>query len=504
MDVVFGLTQSGWEREVTRKVDPVTGKEIRVDFYLREDDPTLTVAENNETKTGALNKGRDVGQLRGYEALLRRGETVRLYTRAEKDQEMAKEARALLSALKARFPDTFIHKSMNEKVYGRIMEAGARALERENRQELAANLGRLPEREARGLSITEIARAYAREAPTAGIEQLRLMARELRELALTQGIAERDIAEEDRNGLGLRFQAAKSLEQEQKTQLTEQDAERHAAVDQITYTLTQRERELIDRGSQEAARELQQQLDAGRINLEQTRESFQGLAYALGKNQELERRTEREAAARSPGDSEQLAGQLREQEAARQEKDREVSRQIGAIGAVVENETALRQRAELSRLATEVNRERLIARGVEPEKARLQAPAMPAPVLRDSDRGRDPKDLARELPQRDRAEAAARRTAMDDRVAALVARGVPVDAAEASVLARLSSPADDLRSIRDREVQQVESRLIARGVPPEIARAAAEGRMAEPPQVTRAHAAEDRARERTRDFRRER
>lgn len=60
-------------------------------------------------------------------------------------------------------------------------------------------------------------------------------------------------------------------------------------------------------------------------------------------------------------------------------------------------ETGRRNQAELSWLAIEVNRERLIARGVNPEKARLQAPTLAAPILQDSDRGKDPQALAREL-----------------------------------------------------------------------------------------------------------
>ncbi|MEU9516809.1 hypothetical protein, partial [Micromonospora sp. NPDC048169] len=114
-----------------RKVDLATGKEIRVDFHLRENVPVVLTQENIEAKTGALEKKRDLEQLRGYEALCRRGETVHLFTRAERDKEMSRDAQALLAAMKARYPTRFVHRSMNERVYNRIMEAGARALERE-------------------------------------------------------------------------------------------------------------------------------------------------------------------------------------------------------------------------------------------------------------------------------------------------------------------------------------------------------------------------------------
>ncbi|MEU9515939.1 hypothetical protein, partial [Micromonospora sp. NPDC048169] len=421
-------------------------------------------------------------------------------TRAVRDPVLSRHAQGLRAAIKARSPTWFVHRSMNERVYNRIMEAGARALERERHAELAAQLGRLPERDERGLSVADIARGYALEAPTAGIEQVRLMNRDLRELAHTQAVAERDIAAEDRKALGLRFQAASDLEKEHNTQLSKLDHERHTAIDQITHTLTQRERELIDKGAEQAARELQQQIDTGRINLETGREHFQGLAYSLGKNQELERRTEREAAARSPEPAEKLAEQLREKEAIRQEKDGPVMRQIGAIGAVVEHETGRRQRAELNQLALDVNRERFIAQGLDPNEARLRAATIPTPVLRDSDRGRDPKELARELPEREREEHAAHRRAMNDRIASLVEKGVPADAAQAVVYAQLSSPGSDLRSNREREVDRVQKELMARGIPPEIARAAAEGRIEEPPHVTRARADEARGRERGRDL----
>ncbi|MGW5387984.1 hypothetical protein [Nocardia sp. NPDC003963] len=101
LDVVFGLTPAGWQREVYRVVDPVEDKEIRVDLYLDESDSPTSTDENAEAKTGALNRDRDVVQLEGYPALLQRGETVRLYTRAERDTEMSKEARTLLTLMKA-------------------------------------------------------------------------------------------------------------------------------------------------------------------------------------------------------------------------------------------------------------------------------------------------------------------------------------------------------------------------------------------------------------------
>ncbi|MFD4406985.1 hypothetical protein ACFWPH_29885 [Nocardia sp. NPDC058499] len=495
LDVVFGLTASGWEREVDRETDSATGKGVRTDFQYR--DHTEAVAPQNiEAKSGALDKEREVKQLEGYQQLLQQGETVQLFTRAERDKEMSKEARTLIAVMKAEFPNRFRHRPMNERVYQRIMEAGARALERERRQEITAQLSRIPERDARALSIAEIAREYAKEAPTAGIEQLRFMARELREMAQTQAVAERDLAAEDRKKLGLRFQAAQELEKEHNTQLVQKETERHNAIDPITFALVERERELIDRGTQQAAQELQQQLHSHSIDLEQARHHFLGLAYALGKNQELERRTERDAAARAPHAVEKITEQLHRKEQVRLEKDQQVSRQIGAMGAVVEYETGRRNQAELSRLAIEVNRERLIARGVDPEKARLQAPTLPAPVLRDSDRGQDPQQLARELGQRDRERASAREKAIEGRVAEFVAKGVPDDVARATVLARLSMPVRDHRSARERHIKEVEKDLLTQGIPPGIARAAAEGRVVEePPQVKRATAARE-ARER--------
>ncbi|MEU4310996.1 hypothetical protein [Nocardia sp. NPDC024068] len=380
---------------------------------------------------------------------------------------------------------------MNERVYQRIMEAGARSLERERRQAVEADLERLPERDARALTVSEIAREYFREAPTAGIEQLRFMDRELREMARTQAVVERDLAIEDRKGLGLRFHAAQDLEKAHDAQLRQRDDHRQSAVDRITFVLTERERELIDRGTEQAARELQAQLDSNRINLEQAREQFLGLAYAMGRNQELERRTERDAAARSLEPAEKVVEQLHEREAIRLEKDQPVSRQLGAIGAVVEHETGRRRRAELADLAIEVNRERLIAGGMDPEKARWETIVIPAPALEDSDRGKDPRALVREIEQRTRENALAREQAMNAQIAALVERGVPADTAQGVVTVRQASQGKDHRSAQQREVEQAEAQLKARGIAPEIARVAAEGRWHEPPAVQRANEAAD-------------
>ncbi|MEU4310995.1 hypothetical protein [Nocardia sp. NPDC024068] len=93
LDVVFGLSKSGWQREVPRVVDPVSGKEIRVDFHKGQSTSAALAKENAEAKSGALNRDRDVEQLRGYRELLQQGETVRLFTRGERDKEMSKEAR---------------------------------------------------------------------------------------------------------------------------------------------------------------------------------------------------------------------------------------------------------------------------------------------------------------------------------------------------------------------------------------------------------------------------
>lgn len=496
LDVVFGLTASGWQREVKRQVDKLTGQVIRVDFHLDRSRSSTLMHESAEAKSGSLSKDRDLQQLLGYRKLLRRGETVRLFTRAEKDKTMSKQARTLLAHMRAQYPRTFIHRPMSERAYRRVMEAGARVLERENQQKLAANLGRLPQLDPQGLSITEIARSYAHVAPHVGIEQVRFMVFALREMAEAQSTAEHDVAVEARKGLGLRFKAAKELELEQQKQLAARDAERHRAIDVIGYELARRDRKLIDREAQQVAQELQQQLSAGRIDLERARDHFHGLAYALGKTQDFERSTQRAAAARDGVPAERTAEQLRDAEFSRQERDRALARQIGAIGAVVEHETERREKVERARLALEVNRERLIAQGMDSEKARLQALVMPSPILYDSDRGRDPREIAREVDQRERVAVTERRQTMDTRVDALVKQGVPREAAQAAVLVQLTSPATNQPPHREREVARVEAQLIERGIPPEIARATAEARSYEVPEVTRARSDEAWGRER--------
>ncbi|WP_280423143.1 hypothetical protein [Nocardia carnea] len=497
MNVLFNLTDSGWQREVPHTYDPANNKGIRIDFRLESLLSPSGVPENNETKSGAFGTRHDLDQMRGYMDLLQQGEMVRLYTRAERDKEMSKQARALLVHLRKQYPHQFIHRPMNERVFQRVMQAGERALEKKRQQELRANLQRIAGRDTPARNVIEIAQRYSEVARHAGIEQLRFMAQELPQMAAAETAAEHALAADARKTLNLRFQAARALEQEQNRQITQHDTARHNAIAPIIGELARRDREIIHRETQQLAHELQQQLAAGRIDLDRARQQFHALAYSLGKTQELERRTEHETATRAVG-AEPPAQQLKEAEAARQQRDEPLGRQLGSIGAVVENEAARRERAEMAQLALAVNQQRLIAQGMDPRTARLQAPLMSPPVLRTSDRGRDPRELVAELDKRNREATATPSQRRQAHVTELINRGVPREAAEAAAIARLTAHTADTRSHRDHEIQRAEADLLARGIPPAIARAAAEGRTTEPPEVTRARHAEALARERER------
>ncbi|OQS13878.1 hypothetical protein B0T36_17245 [Nocardia donostiensis] len=484
-DVVFGLPQSGWQAERSYQYKP--DERIRIDRRLERHHTPDMVARNVEIKSGSL-KDRDVQQLDGYIAKLREGEKVFYYTRASKSKEHNTAAREKIAQLEREFPDQFVHKQMSERVYQRILAVGARQVARDIQQRIENDLARLPEREPSALSVEQIARDYVRdierikaEGRHVGIEQLRYVTEALRELAAAEQRANHDQAAADRKALGLGYHAARDLAQVQAAELEAQHIARMRALDPLRIELIAREREQLSRHTDEMARQLPT------MDLVQQREQFLGLAYTLGKIQSLEREHHQEIARDVP--HERAVEFLREAEATRQEIDRPVAQQIGAIGAAVERETAARERAELSRLAIEVNRERLIVQGMDPEQARAQAVVLPAPLLRDSDRGKDPRELVREIAQRDREHSLARERATEQRVARLVARGVPEDHARAVVLVQLPSPPPGQRqSSRNREAERAEARLLEQGIAPEIARAAAEGRIPEPPPVvTRGH-----------------
>lgn len=72
------------------------------------------------------------------------------------------EARQLIAQLEQQFPGQFVHKTMSDPVYYRLLEAGVRQLEKDFAVELQNNLGRLPAREQKWQVLEQIAHDYAR------------------------------------------------------------------------------------------------------------------------------------------------------------------------------------------------------------------------------------------------------------------------------------------------------------------------------------------------------
>lgn len=446
MDVLFGLTRDGWQREVLRPTDVARGQTVRVDFYLDYEVSPTGREMNAELKSGTLHD-RDLEQLDRYRALLQRGETVRLYTRRERDKEMSKQARALLIRMKKEHPRRFIHKPMSERVYARIMEAGARALEKDRRQALAANIAKIPEREPPSMSVERLARDYARhvaqqreQGREVGIEQLRFMHEALREMAAAQTTAERDLAIEDRQGLGLRFHAAQDLEREQQQRLRQQHDARATEVDAVTRELIARERALIAREAERAWQQVHQQQHQQAINLEQGREHFLGLSYALGKIQATEQDLHKAAATRDLP-TERIDHQLRQQQAAQRDRDRPVVARIGAIGAVVERETARREHQRLQAAA----REQTIARLTPilgPDEARARAATQWVAPPRGAEIGRDPHEILGERDRAARERAAQAKEREARQIQARIDRGMEPAIAELAAFHHKTAPAN--------------------------------------------------------------
>ncbi|VFA96330.1 hypothetical protein [Nocardia cyriacigeorgica] len=494
MDVVFGLTRAGWEREVPRPVGLQGGKSIRVDFYLGRGLSPSGRVENSEAKSGTL-KDRDVEQLRGYHKLLRAGEVVRLYTRAERDNEMSKQGRALLARLKKEFPNHFLHKPMNERVYQRIMEAGARTMEKEHQQELKANLAKIPQREPPSLSVERISRDYVAhvareraEGREVGIEQLRFMHQTLREMSAAQTKAERDLAIEDRKGLGLRFHAAHDLEQAHELRLRQQHADRAKQVDALTRELISREHALLDREASHTAERIARQERDKAIDLDNARESFLGLSYSLGKIQAVEQNMHNETARELP--AAQAQAFVQETESVQRERDRPVVEKIGAIGATVEREAARREHQRLLKAAREQTIVRLTPiLGAKEAQARAATQWVAPP--RGAEIGRDPQQILRDRDRAARERAAQAKQLEAQQIQARIERGMAPEVAELAVFHQRNRPRDPpshtssheerYRAFAEREVDAARRRLIEQGISPEIAQRAAEGRRPDSP-----------------------
>ncbi|MBF6098971.1 hypothetical protein IU510_12875 [Nocardia cyriacigeorgica] len=484
LDIVFGLTNQGWK---SHEQDKVHGRGIVADFHL-PGQGRHGVARNIEAKSGAVDKDRDRAQLQGYRAKLEAGEQVTYIIRESAEKRIAPDIRKDLAALERQFPGDFVVKRVNEKVFARIMEAGMRAIERDNRKELGVNLSKLPAPERDPLRLEEISKTIARDIADArhqgkdiGIEQLRLVHQELRDLADAQAKADRAKEVEARRSLGLGYFRSLDVEKAQDQRIRERDSRRQYAIDPITYELIRRERELIERDGQQIAQAMQQ----GR---QPTREDFLGLTFALQKVQQLEQDHHRGIAAAAPSTERQEF--LRETQRLQAERDNRTAQQLGAIGKAVEREAARLEHQQLLAAAREETIQRLTPI-VGAETARWRAATVTVAPPTGDEVGRDPQEVLRA-----RAEAAARaaeaaREREQREVQARMERGMDRQTAENAAFHRRNNPKkmptrepvsdEQARQVADRTVEAARIRLVEQGIDPEIARLAAEGRRPAPP-----------------------
>ncbi|MBF6085154.1 hypothetical protein IU485_27660 [Nocardia cyriacigeorgica] len=484
LDIVFGLTNQGWK---AHEQDKEHGLGIYADFHL-PGQGRGGAARNIEAKSGAIDKDRDRAQLHGYRAKLEAGEQVTYIIRDAAEKRIAPDIRKQIAELERQFPGDFVVKRVSEKAFARIMEAGMRAIERDNRKELGVNLSKLPALERDPLRLEEISKDVAREVADArtqgkdiGIEQLRLIHQELRDLADAQAKADRAKEVEARKALGLGYFRSLDVEKAQEQRIKERDARRQYAIDPITYELMRRERQLIERDGNEVAKAMEQ----GR---QPTREDFLGLTFAWQKVQKLEHDHHRAIADNAPAKDREAF--LRETQRLQAERDKRTAQQLGAIGMAVERQAAQREHQRLLAAAREETIQRLTPI-LGAEQARWRAVTVVVAPPTGDEVGRDPQEILRA-----RAEAAARakeeaREREQREIHERMKRGMDRQTAENAAFHRRNSPVkrptrepqsdEQAQNVADRTVEAARLRLIEQGIDPEVARLAAEGRRPDPP-----------------------
>ncbi|MFE7745347.1 hypothetical protein [Nocardia sp. NPDC057455] len=295
LDVVFGLPQKGFEAEVPYKDEQ--GNKIRVDRYLAEEKAIDGVAQNIEAKAGQFGKDRDLRQLAAYAQKLRDGEVVRYFTREAREDRISPQAKALMAQLKKDFPDRFIVMKANEKVFGRILEAGTRAVAKEQQQKLQNNLERIPAREVDPLSVEQLAKDYLLDIEKGqvlgqpiGIDQLRFMHEALRDMDVVQAKFDLEQADRDRQALGLRFHESREVEQFLGQIAEDKHLDRATAIDKITHELIDREREELGKATAEVVAQIADAREQGvTLDLDQLKQQHIALGNALGAVQKMER-----------------------------------------------------------------------------------------------------------------------------------------------------------------------------------------------------------------------
>ncbi|MDE1673842.1 hypothetical protein [Nocardia gipuzkoensis] len=349
LDVVYDLPQKGFEAEVPYRDE--NGINIRVDRYLAAEKTVDGVAQNIEAKAGQFGKDRDLRQLAAYAEKLRDGEVVRYFTREARADRISPQARALMAKLQKEYPSQFIVMKANEKVFGRILEAGTRALEKEQQQKLQSNLEKIPAREADPLSVEQLAKDYLREiekgqvlGQPVGIDQLRFMNEALRDMEAVQAKFDREQADRDRQALSLRFHESRDVERFLEAKAEDKHLERAEAIDKITHELNDRERAELGKATAEIAQQIAEAREQGKaLDLDHLRQQHLALGNTLGAVQRMETDLFKDIAKGVP--EQEAQSWLKAMEIIQADRDHPTAKAIDGLAETVEREEKARKEA---------------------------------------------------------------------------------------------------------------------------------------------------------------
>lgn len=391
LDIVFGLPEAGWG--ANQRHDTADGKYIKADRYLSPDLSPDGVARNIEAKAGGVEKQRGLSQLDGYIERLQAGERVDYYIRASKESRMPPDVRDRVAALEREYPGRFNVKRLNERVFQRIQETGARAIKKEEREALNRNIAKLPAhelaREVNALTVEQIARDYAREIEQAkergqviGMDQLRFMTDALRDMAAAELKADRQKAIENRRALGLKHNQNRGVELVLEGKVLDKNDIRMGPVDAVTHELIARERAEIAREVERIQAQIKDAREKGRlVDARQLEQQHLALGNALGQVQKTEREVFNEVArgvSKERGDSFLLA-----MDTIAKEKDEKTVAAIAQLSAAAK-EAESKERARMREQQLKEQRARAARAGIsERDMLAIQAAwRQPGEVLR--------------------------------------------------------------------------------------------------------------------------
>lgn len=292
LDAIYGLREHGYQAEVPYTASD--GSQIKVDRYLPAADGRP--AQNIEAKAGRFGKERDIKQLMAYREKLSRGEEVRYFIRESREGDISREAKALMAQMKKEFPDRFLVLKANEKVFARIMEAGARQHEKDRAQRLQENVAKIPARETDPERVAQLAKDYLLDIQRAkaegreiGIEQIRFVERALQDLSAAELKIDLERAKEDRKALGLRFYASKEVEQYLEQVAKDREGDRTMAVYGVTHELLNSERDLLAEQSAAMLAEIEQaKIEGKALDLQELGKRQHELSHTLDAVQAME------------------------------------------------------------------------------------------------------------------------------------------------------------------------------------------------------------------------